>query len=100
MSIEFQRNAAFTGILMPINAILDPVIYYFRSAEFRAFYQRLKRSWQGTKVNSSKPTPSWTIAWKYRVTRQIKPVEGKWPSTVVQLQKQKSGHALTIPNEL
>ena len=94
MSIEFQRNAAFTGLLMPINAILDPVIYYFRSAEFRAFYQRLKRSWQGTKGNSSKPTPSWTIAyaWKYRVTRQIKPVEGKWPSTVVQLQKQRSGH--------
>ena len=44
MSKEFQRNAAFTGTLMPINAILDPVIYYLRSAEFRAFYQRFKRS--------------------------------------------------------
>ncbi len=73
MSIEFQRSAAFSGILMPINAILDPVIYYFRSAEFRSFYQRFKRSWRG---NSLRPTrSSRTFACTYKITRKIKPAE-------------------------
>ncbi|XP_028417762.1 histamine H2 receptor-like [Dendronephthya gigantea] len=53
-SREFQRYAAFTGMLMPINAILDPVIYYFRSREFRAFYLKFKRSWQSNDANFSK----------------------------------------------
>ena len=82
MSIEFQRNAAFTGILMPINAILDPVIYYFRSTEFRTFSQRLKRSWQAARGSSFKPNrSSWSLAWAYKVTRQITPAESNRPQT-------------------
>lgn len=42
-SVRFQRNAAFWGPLMAVNAVLDPLIYYFRSPEFRAFYGRLRR---------------------------------------------------------
>ena len=76
MSIQFQRNAAFTGILMPINAILDPVIYYFRSAEFRAFYQRFKRSWESTKEIYFKPArSSRKLVCMNKVTRKIKPTE-------------------------
>lgn len=76
MSIEFQRNAAFTGIFMPINAILDPVIYYFRSPEFRAFYQKFKRSWQSNETNSIQTNrPPWGLLWPYRASRQIKPAE-------------------------
>jgi hypothetical protein len=76
VSMEFQRNAAFTGILMSINAISDPVIYYFRSSEFRAFYQRFKRSWQAARGNSLEPIrPSRTLAWAYKMKRQIAPAE-------------------------
>ena len=42
-SVRFQRNAALWGPLMAGNAILDPLIYYFRSPEFRASYARLRR---------------------------------------------------------
>ena len=71
MTMEFQRNAAFTGALMSINAILDPVIYYLRSAEFRAFYQRFKRSRQSDFV---KPTPkSRALMWAYKATNSVKP---------------------------
>ena len=42
-SVRFQRNAAFWGPLMAVNAVLDPLIYYFRSPEFRASYERLRR---------------------------------------------------------
>lgn len=45
MTIRFQRYAAFAGMFMPINAILNPIIYYFRSSEFRAFYKRFKFYW-------------------------------------------------------
>lgn len=76
MSIQFQRSAAFTGILMPINAILDPVIYYFRSAEFRAFYQRVKRSWEGNReVYFKLSRPSRRSVWVNKVTRKVKPTE-------------------------
>ena len=73
MTIQFQRYAAFTGTLMPINAILDPLIYYFRSAEFRSFYQRFKRSRQNDLV---KPIPkSKTLFWAYKTTNKVTPAD-------------------------
>ena len=71
LTIEFQRCAAFAGTLMPVNAILDPVIYYFRSAEFRAFYKRFKRSREG---NFGKPTKK---PGAYRVTYRVHPIKVK-----------------------
>ena len=70
MTVEFQRSAAFAGILMPINAILDPLIYYFRSAEFRAFYQKFKRSSLGQRIRKFR-TPMIV----YKNNKQIKPAE-------------------------
>ena len=43
ISVQFQRNAVFCAPLIVINAVLDPLIYYFRSSEFRSFYQRFRR---------------------------------------------------------
>ena len=40
---QYQRLAAFFGPLMVLNSVLDPLIYYLRSSEFRSFYQRMKR---------------------------------------------------------
>ena len=72
MTIEFQRNAAFTGTLMPINAILDPAIYYLRSAEFRAFYQRFKRS--RAKNDFLKRIPkSRAVTWANKATNRVTP---------------------------
>lgn len=39
----FQRYFAFTMPSMALKQFLDPVIYYFRSPNFRLFYQRMKR---------------------------------------------------------
>jgi hypothetical protein len=77
LTVEFQRYAAFTGTLMPINAILDPVIYYFRSAEFRGFYQKFKRS---RRNYFDKPIPKpGTFMWAYKPTSRVKvkPVDKK-----------------------
>lgn len=41
--VDFQRYTAFLSPLMVLNIVLDPLIYYFRSPEFRTFYQRWKR---------------------------------------------------------
>lgn len=40
---EFQRYAAFCSPSTVLNVISDPLIYFFRSPEFRLFYQRYKR---------------------------------------------------------
>ena len=40
---EFQRYTAFVSPLTVLNIISDPLIYYFRSPDFRSFYQRWKR---------------------------------------------------------
>lgn len=76
MTVEFQRNAAFTGTLMPINAILDPAIYYFRSPEFRAFYQRFKRSREIEFY--MKPTSKIkTRVWAFKTTNRVKSIENE-----------------------
>ena len=71
---QFQRNAAFTGTLMPLNAILDPAIYYFRSAEFRAFYQRFKRS-RESDFNLKPFCKRRTCALTFKTPNRVKPVE-------------------------
>ena len=73
-TVQFQRNAAFTGTLMPINAILDPAIYYFRSAEFRAFYQRFKRS-RESDFNLKPFCKRRTCALTFKTPNRVKPVE-------------------------
>lgn len=73
-TVQFQRNAAFTGTLMPINAILDPAIYYFRSAEFRAFYQRFKRS-RESDLNLKPFSKRRTCGLTFKTPNRVKPVE-------------------------
>lgn len=50
---EFQRYCAFLSIFMALNIVSDPVIYYYRSAEFRMFYQRWRRQ-RGVAMRSSR----------------------------------------------
>lgn len=42
-STPFQRRTAFLAPLIALNPVLDPIIYYLRSAEFRLFFQRFNR---------------------------------------------------------
>lgn len=73
---DFQRYAAFTGVLMPVNAILDPAIYYLRSAEFQAFYQRFKRS-RECHFAVKRTSKSRTLKWACQAKSQVTPVETK-----------------------
>ena len=54
---HYQRYAAFFVPLILLNSVVDPLIYYLRSSEFRSFYQRMKRLHRITpKLNSNMPS--------------------------------------------